>query len=192
MSICAETVLNIDCMQRYKSSDLTKCSDFWTDIDLPAIIEEDSANNHISCKRIGWFDEFFILQSRAFKLVLREPRITYIAIIQSLFVSYHSYRKLKHIGRVLRFAIAYQMALITGTLYYDLTFDQTGIKNRLGGLFFMALNAALGTLQPTLIYFHYDKPVFDRERIAGSYRVSTYFMSSSFANLPIVIAPLIV
>lgn len=82
------------------------------------------------------------------------------------------------------------MAVLVGIVFFQLGRDQTGVRDRQGVLFFMILGNAFPALQATLLLFHAEKRVFNRERMGGAYRVSTYFLSKSTTDLPITVAPL--
>jgi hypothetical protein len=83
------------------------------------------------------------------------------------------------------------MALLTGIVFLQLGRDQTGVKDRQGVLFFMVLGNAFPALQATLLLFHAEKRVFNRERMGGAYRVSTYYLSKTTTDMPISVAPLL-
>jgi len=117
---------------------------------------------------LAWFTEFRILFSRAWTNVMREPRTTTTAVVQAMV-----------------------MGLVTGIVFYDLQKNQMGIRNRFGLLFFAVLNNAFMALQAIVMLFHVEKPVFDRERNAGCYRVSSYYFAKTGSELPLAVFPLL-
>ena len=103
-------------------------------------------------------------QSKAFKNVTREPKTTKMAISQQIL-----------------------MALIVGGVYINVgrEYDQKSSRDREGVLFFVTLNQAFIALQTTVLLFHSEKQVFNRERNAGAYRVSSYFTAKTLADTPL-------
>jgi len=113
---------------------------------------------------LSWWAEFSLLLGRAFKNVTREPKTTKMAISQQLL-----------------------MALIVGGVYINVgrQNDQKSSRDREGVLFFVTLNQAFLALQTCVLLFHGEKQVFNRERNAGAYRVSSYFTAKSLADTPL-------
>jgi len=110
---------------------------------------------------LAWYAEFSILVSRAWKNVTREPRTTIAALMQSSI-----------------------MALIVGGIFFEVgkETDQRSVRDRQGVLFFAVLNNSFMALQQCILLFHQEKQVFNRERSAGAYRVSSYFLSKTMAD----------
>eukprot|EP00121_Abeoforma_whisleri_P016568 Awhi_evm2s15198 len=79
------------------------------------------------------------------------------------------------------------MALLTGIVFYGLGYDQNGVQNRLGVLFFVTLMQSFGPIIGKVILFHLEKALFIRERTAGVYRVSTYYLAKSSAEFPVTV-----
>eukprot|EP00040_Diaphanoeca_grandis_P017084 m.88643 g.88643 ORF g.88643 m.88643 type:complete len:679 (-) comp26219_c3_seq1:113-2149(-) len=117
---------------------------------------------------LNWFMEFAVLFSRAWTNVRREPRTSRVAFIQ-----------------------AAVMGLVTGIVFYDIQHDQAGIRTTAGLLFFVTLNNAFMALQAIVMLFHFEKPVFNRERNAGCYRVSSYYMAKSMSEIPLAVLPIL-
>lgn len=117
-------------------------------------------------KRLGYFEEFSILMSRAWKLVVREPRTTKVAFFQATF-----------------------MGMLTGIIFFGLSTDQKGIRDRQGFLFFALIGNVFPSLTGSVLLFHAEKRVFNRERMGGAYRVSSYFISKSTTDMPVAVLP---
>lgn len=116
---------------------------------------------------LSWISEFTTLLSRAFLSVTREPRTTKVAIMQAVI-----------------------MGVVCGSVFYGIENTQQGIRDLQGVLFFCTLNNAFMALSAVVILFHEDKQVFNRERNAGAYRVSSYFMAKTSAELPLTLIPI--
>eukprot|EP00037_Helgoeca_nana_P002708 m.35651 g.35651 ORF g.35651 m.35651 type:complete len:705 (+) comp12791_c0_seq2:79-2193(+) len=119
--------------------------------------------------RLSFGEEFSILRARAWKLVIREPKATKVAFFQATF-----------------------MGLLTGIIFYDLGTDQKGIRDRQGFLFFALIGNVFPSLTGSVMLFHSEKRVFNRERRGGAYRVSSYFFSKSTTDMPVAVLPVFV
>jgi ABC-type multidrug transport system ATPase subunit len=109
-----------------------------------------------------YWDEFSVLMGRSWKNFIRNKRLSVYAMIQTVF-----------------------LALIVGGVFFGVTNGPTGIQNRAGAIFFIILNQSFTTLFPVLNVFPAEIAVFKRERAAQMYRVSTYYLSKNFAELPL-------
>lgn len=116
---------------------------------------------------LSWIGEFSTLLSRAFLSVTREPRTTKVAVMQAVV-----------------------MGVVCGSVFFGIDHTQQGIRDMQGVLFFCTLNNAFMALSAVVILFHEDKQVFNRERSAGAYRVSSYFMAKTSAELPLTLIPI--
>jgi len=84
------------------------------------------------------------------------------------------------------------LTVIVGFLFFQLGHDQVGVQNRYSLLFFISLNQAFTLVNSGAMIFHQEKGVVARERSAGAYRVSSYFVAKTAADLPVVsFAPLL-
>eukprot|EP01135_Chromosphaera_perkinsii_P006341 Nk52_evm70s485 gene=Nk52_evmTU70s485 len=108
-----------------------------------------------------WLMEFAILFRRAFNSFRREKRVTVIQLFQNIF-----------------------MGLLAGFIFFQVDDNQAGIQNRNGALFFGVLNPCFSSLLAIITIFQLEKEVFRRERAAGAYRVSSYYLSKSIAEIP--------
>ena len=63
------------------------------------------------------------------------------------------------------------IGLLLGIVYFQIDYDQRGIQDRLGILFFIVLFACFANFQPVMDTFPSEQKVVMRERAAKSYRV---------------------
>jgi len=108
----------------------------------------------------NWFKQFFILSLRNLRDLLRNPMSSYVIIIQTIF-----------------------MALLVGSIYFDLGLSQSSIQNRLGALFFVLTNQSFGMLSGLNLFLQ-GRNLFNRERASGVYCTSAYFLSKLLVDLP--------
>ena len=76
------------------------------------------------------------------------------------------------------------ITLMLGFIYFRVSNDLGGIQNRLGVLFFVALNQVFEMTMPPLRSFPMQRPIIMRERMSGSYKASAGFLAKVFAALP--------
>uniref|UniRef100_A0A8C6WPC3 ATP-binding cassette, sub-family G (WHITE), member 2a n=1 Tax=Neogobius melanostomus TaxID=47308 RepID=A0A8C6WPC3_9GOBI len=74
------------------------------------------------------------------------------------------------------------LALVVGALFFDASFDQTGVQNRFGALFFITVNQCFGSLSSAELFIT-ERKLFVHEYISGYYRVSVYFLSKVLADI---------
>jgi ABC-type multidrug transport system permease subunit len=80
-----------------------------------------------------------------------------------------------------------------GFLFFNLSNDQSGIQNRLGVLFFVAVNQTFGVIMPTIAVIPLQRNIIKRERSAGTYRASSAYLAKLLSSLPLTyVAALIV
>ena len=75
-------------------------------------------------------------------------------------------------------------ALLLSALFRNVADDQEGVQNRLGCLFFIALNLAYSSALPAINLFTAEKYIVIRERASGAYTTSAYYVSKFIAELP--------
>jgi len=115
-----------------------------------------------SSYRSTWMTQFLVVLSRSFLNIIRDKILTVSRLMQNLI-----------------------MALIVGFIFYRLGYDQKNVQDRSGVLFFMMLNQAMGALFGSMVVFlNSEKPVFMRERGSKTYRVSSYYLGKSLAEIP--------
>lgn len=108
----------------------------------------------------SWLKQFFVLSFRNLRDLGRNPMSTYVLVIQTLF-----------------------MGLLMGSIYFDLGLDQSSIQNRLGALFFVVTNQSFSMIS-ALNLFLQERDVFNRERAAGVYSTSAYFVAKNLTDFP--------
>ena len=136
---------------------------------IPKIEEKQQINLNIPKFGTWRIVEIFILTLRYFLIFLRDPILTVSRFVQVVFMSF-----------------------LLGLLYIERKEGQKAIQNTIGALFFILLQQTLPHLFGALMIFHRDKPIFDRERLSNVYRVSSYYIGRTTAELPIaIIFPLI-
>ncbi|KAJ1553624.1 ATP-binding cassette sub- G member 2, partial [Cladochytrium tenue] len=72
--------------------------------------------------------------------------------------------------------------ILIGFSYFRLRRDQPGINDRVGVLFFWPVNLIFTTITPVVLTFPLERTVMKRERAAGAYRVSTFFLAKLIAS----------
>lgn len=83
-------------------------------------------------------------------------------------------------------------ALILGAIYSQTSYNQKSIQDRIGVLFFFAINQTFGNLFAVLNSYTNEKVVVERERASKSYHVSAYYLGKFCAELPFnTIGPLL-
>lgn len=74
------------------------------------------------------------------------------------------------------------LALIVGALFFDASFDDKGMQNRFGALFFVTVNQCFSSLSSAELFIT-ERKLFIHEYISGYYRVSVYFLSKVLADI---------
>lgn len=109
-----------------------------------------------------WVNELSILVSRNFLNFRREKMATTLALFQSLFIS-----------------------TLIGLVFLRLGNSQSDVQNRLGVLFFLAINQSFQPVFQTITVFTPERAIFRRERASGAYRVSSYFLAKNVSEFPL-------
>ena len=76
------------------------------------------------------------------------------------------------------------LALLAGSVYWQLKNDQEGVLNKNGAAFFVIINQALASIVGVLQTFPIERAAIARELEAGDFNVSTYFAAKTLASLP--------
>eukprot|EP00009_Paramoeba_aestuarina_P004200 CAMPEP_0201510384 /NCGR_PEP_ID=MMETSP0161_2-20130828/3093_1 /ASSEMBLY_ACC=CAM_ASM_000251 /TAXON_ID=180227 /ORGANISM="Neoparamoeba aestuarina, Strain SoJaBio B1-5/56/2" /LENGTH=688 /DNA_ID=CAMNT_0047905545 /DNA_START=21 /DNA_END=2087 /DNA_ORIENTATION=- len=116
-------------------------------------------------------------------------------------LAYLIQRQMRHMTRTPQTSIAVLiqatiMSLFVGSLYHGTLNDESiapfvRVQNRMGALFFCLTNLAFGQMQ-ALLQFVNGRSLFLKEKAAGLYRISAYYLSKTLADLPsLLVAPLI-
>jgi ABC-type multidrug transport system ATPase subunit/ABC-type multidrug transport system permease subunit len=119
--------------------------------------------------RVGYPGQFLILSNRTWRNLYRNPMLM-----------------LTH------YAIAILLAVLSGYLFYGVTYDIKGFQNRMGLFFFLLALFGFSTLT-SLTVFATERLLFVRERANGYYAPITYFLSKVlFDIIPLRIIPPII
>lgn len=115
----------------------------------------------IGAYQSNWFIQFAVLFIRSMVNILRDGMLTFARLFQSL-----------------------SMALIIGLIYLRTQNFQSNVQDRIGVLFFMLINGAMGSLFSAVSTFPAELAVFLRERGSKTYHVSAYFFGKTIAEIP--------
>jgi len=116
-----------------------------------------------------WLTEFRVLFKRSITNTRRDPILTRARFFSSVFP-----------------------AIICGLIFLHLNNDQRGVQAKIGGMFFFSVNQCMMSLMGVTSVFPLERPLFLRETQNGYYRVSTYYLSKTFSDLPFqIIFPVI-
>ncbi|KAI9366122.1 P-loop containing nucleoside triphosphate hydrolase protein [Zopfochytrium polystomum] len=108
----------------------------------------------------GWSHEASTLTERAFLQLLRDRATLIAALVRTV-----------------------ALVVLIGFSYFRLARDQRGINNRAGILFFWPINVVLMNLLPIVNLFPTERAILRRERFAGAYRTSAFFVSRLAAEV---------
>eukprot|EP01128_Nolandella_sp_AFSM9_P012768 TRINITY_DN95_c1_g1_i1.p1 TRINITY_DN95_c1_g1~~TRINITY_DN95_c1_g1_i1.p1 ORF type:complete len:782 (-),score=142.23 TRINITY_DN95_c1_g1_i1:59-2344(-) len=114
---------------------------------------------------VSYARQFALLSHRSWLGILREPMLFRARLLQSLF-----------------------MALLAGLIYLRLAYDQTGLSDRISGGFFIIISAMFGGINGPTYLFPAERGVYYREKAAGMYSGSMYFLAKVFTQLPVNLA----
>jgi hypothetical protein len=79
------------------------------------------------------------------------------------------------------------VAALASIIFFRVSEDITGVRNRNGILFFSDLTIGAIAMQYTSLLFPKERPIFLRERGNHMYDVGPYFLGKVFAELPLSI-----
>ncbi|KAG1709785.1 Protein white [Nymphon striatum] len=132
-------------------------------------IKEKEAFAGMSMYKSGWITQFFTLYERALLSLRKSSFLTIWAICQTIIV-----------------------AITVGLLYFRSSCDIQGVQNTNGVLFLTLMQCSFPYLFPIINTFTPELGVFRREHWNGMYRTDTYFLSKTFAEMPLyLILPMI-
>ncbi|XP_056155975.1 broad substrate specificity ATP-binding cassette transporter ABCG2-like isoform X2 [Lampris incognitus] len=83
---------------------------------------------------------------------------------------------------VAQIAVTTFLALIVGSIFYDVQDNQSGVQNRFGALFFITVNQCFSSLSSAELFIA-ERKIFTHEYISGYYRVSVYFLSKILSDI---------
>lgn len=76
------------------------------------------------------------------------------------------------------------MALLVGLIYLRTQYFQSNVQDRIGVLFFIVVVQVMGSIFAAVSTFPTELAVFLRERGSKTYRVSSYFVGKTLADVP--------
>ncbi|KAL4640448.1 ATP-binding cassette sub-family G member 2-like [Arapaima gigas] len=79
-------------------------------------------------------------------------------------------------------AVSTLLALIVGAIFFGVKYDQSGIQNRMGALFFITTNQCFSTVSAAELFIT-ERKLFVHEYISGYYRISVYFLSKIMSDI---------
>jgi len=124
--------------------------------------------NHL-LKKASFFTQWWILCSRTFKNLYRNPKLL-----------------------LTNYALSLLVGLFCGVLYYNVTNDISGFQNRLGLFFFILALFGFSSLTG-LHSFAQERIIFIRERANNYYHPSSYYISKMVCDLlPLRVLPPII
>jgi len=124
---------------------------------------------HHLLKKASFFTQLWILCSRTFKNLYRNPKLL-----------------------LTNYALSLLVGLFCGVLYYNVTNDISGFQNRLGLFFFILALFGFSSLTG-LHSFAQERIIFIRERANNYYHPSSYYISKMVCDLlPLRVLPPII
>ena len=149
--------------QNYQRSALKNDEDFNSPNVRPLTGADMQGNN------ASWFYQFALLAKRNMLNILRLPNTSYVKLIVTIVT-----------------------AILCIILFYDSGFDNAGIQNKRGALFFVTMVMAFNAIQNVILIFPDERPIFLREVNNNMYSVSAYFLAKITSELPVsVLTPCI-
>eukprot|EP01134_Creolimax_fragrantissima_P008613 CFRG8613T1 len=112
---------------------------------------------------IPWHEQLYILTMRSFKQSLSEI-LAPINFIQSIL-----------------------LAFVVGFLWFQMENDESTIADRYGLLFFIVVFWCFNPMILAINTYFVERVIVSKERAAGSYQVSAYFMAKSLSEAPLVL-----
>jgi len=109
--------------------------------------------------QVPWHIQFKVLFQRSLKEQWRKKNLVAIQILQTIF-----------------------MAILIGTVFLQIGHDQSFINTRQSVLFFCCINQGIFGALITINSFPGERVLSLRERAAGTYHVSAYFLAKSLAE----------
>uniref|UniRef100_V5F118 ABC transporter domain-containing protein n=2 Tax=Kalmanozyma brasiliensis (strain GHG001) TaxID=1365824 RepID=V5F118_KALBG len=109
----------------------------------------------------SWLHELSVLTHRCAMLIFKDPTIVFASLGQNII-----------------------LLIIIGFAFFRLPLDQGGVLARVGALFIIPVNASFAVLFPILAIFPLQRDIMLRERSAGTYRISSFYLSKIITEVP--------
>ncbi|KAL9649908.1 hypothetical protein ABK040_011381 [Willaertia magna] len=134
-------------------------------LDVPLTDKLERNLSHYGGYGSSWWLQFIVIFWRSFINVMRDRVLTVARFIQSVI-----------------------FAVLIGLIFLRLGYNQRGVQNRLGVLFFVLLNQSLNVVFPTVgVFLGSEKAVYLRERSSKTYMVSAYYLGKTLADIPVIV-----
>lgn len=115
--------------------------------------------------RSNWWTQFYYVLWRSWLTVLKDPMLVKVRLLQTAMV-----------------------ATLIGSIYFGQKLDQDGVMNINGSLFLFLTNMTFQNVFAVINVFSAELPVFLREKRSRLFRVDTYFLGKTIAEVPLFIA----
>ncbi|XP_053681577.1 protein white [Sabethes cyaneus] len=115
--------------------------------------------------RSNWWTQFYYVLWRSWLTVLKDPMLVKVRLLQTAMV-----------------------AILIGSIYFGQKLDQDGVMNINGSLFLFLTNMTFQNVFAVINVFSAELPVFLREKRSRLFRVDTYFLGKTIAEVPLFIA----
>ncbi|KAJ4918835.1 hypothetical protein JOQ06_021795, partial [Pogonophryne albipinna] len=142
-----------------------KCSQYReTRAELERITEGKKSSSSSSHSRTityktGFFTQFRWVLKRTFQNLVLNPQTSFAQIAVSLL-----------------------LALVVGVIFFGVKNDASGLQNRMGALYFMAVDQCFSSLSSAALLIA-ERKLFIHEYISGYYRVSVYFLCKMLSDI---------
>ncbi|KAJ2723313.1 hypothetical protein GGI07_002741 [Coemansia sp. Benny D115] len=114
----------------------------------------------------SWLREFLVLLKRDWTILTRQRTVVLGLFVQCL-----------------------TTIIFLGFVFFQLGNDQSSIQNRIGALFMFGILCSYPLIFPIVTIIMAGRGVLVRERSAGTYRMSSYFLAKATSFLPLAIVP---
>ncbi|KAI8777535.1 protein white-like [Biomphalaria glabrata] len=114
---------------------------------------------------VSWLTQFRYLFWRSWISMFRDVILTRVRIMQAL-----------------------TLAIVLGLIYLQQTVDQKGIMSINGAIFLLITNTSFSNMFAVVNSFPLELSIFLREYGTGLYRVDTYYLTKTIAEVPLFVA----
>ncbi|CAD5126181.1 DgyrCDS14351 [Dimorphilus gyrociliatus] len=92
------------------------------------------------------------------------------------------------LGRILsKMAVSVNVftAIVMSLLWFRLKREEDSLNNRIGMIFFISIHLQFSTMIDAIQSFPFERPIINKERSSGAYRLSAYISSKYFSETPL-------
>lgn len=79
------------------------------------------------------------------------------------------------------------LAIVVGMVWFNTPMTEESLRDRTGVMFFVIVYWGFTPLFQALISFPTERPVINKERAAGMYRLSAYYLAKTISEIPLVV-----